>query len=200
MSRINTNSELEPQPLDTGHELPPPQGTPDDANRRAQEKTGTGRTSLEGDVNKLKAERDALLDRMARAQAEFENARKRAAKSQQEFRDFALEDALKSLIPVLDSFDWAMQSPAQDLREFRPGIELIQKQLHDVLGKLGMTTIPAKGEPFDPQLHEAVETTSTTSTKDNHVVEELQRGYRLGNRLLRPAMVLVARNPNEGNS
>jgi molecular chaperone GrpE len=194
MARTNSNSELEP--LDVGHELPPREETANDNREQTQETSVAEQGAFsEGQLNKLKKERDALMDRMARTQAEFENARKRAAKAQQEFQDFALEDALKSLLPVLDSFDWALQTPTQDLQEFRSGVELIRKQLHDVLGKLGMTTVPAKGEQFDPRFHEAVETTSTTSTKENHVMEELQPGYKLKNRLLRPAMVLVARNP-----
>lgn len=194
MARTNSNSEFEP--LDVGHELPPREETANDNREQTQETSVAEQGALsEGQLNKLKEERDALMDRMARTQAEFENARKRAAKAQQEFQDFALEDALKSLLPVLDSFDWALQTPTQDLQEFRSGVELIRKQLHDVLGNLGMTTVPAKGEQFDPRFHEAVETTSTTSTKENHVIEELQPGYKLKNRLLRPAMVLVARNP-----
>jgi len=197
MSRTNTNSEIES--LDVGHELPRrEEGTADNRREHRDEKSVSEQSpSTESELSTLKKERDALLDRLARTQADFENARKRAAKAQQEFRDFDLEDALKSLLPTLDSFDWALQSPARDLQEFRSGVELIRKQLHDALGKLGITTIPAKGEQFDPSLHEAVETTNTTSSKDNQVAEELQRGYRLKDRLLRPAMVIVARNPKE---
>ncbi|PYX89205.1 MAG: nucleotide exchange factor GrpE [Acidobacteria bacterium] len=177
MSRTNTNSEIES--LDVGHELPRrEEGTADNRREHRDEKSVSEQSpSTESELSTLKKERDALLDRLA--------------------RDFALEDALKSLLPTLDSFDWALQSPARDLQEFRSGVELIRKQLHDALGKLGITSIPAKGEQFDPSLHEAVETTNTTSSKDNQVAEELQRGYRLKDRLLRPAMVIVARNPKE---
>jgi molecular chaperone GrpE len=98
------------------------------------------------------------------------------------------------LLPVLDSFDRALEHDTE-ASEFRSGIELINKQLHDVLTKLGLRPIPAKGEPFDPHLHQAVEMVDTTAEEDHHVLDELQRGYKLKDRLLRPAMVRVARNP-----
>src|SRR5215467_12219248 len=175
------------------HELPASEGGGDN-----QESTGSAAqpsaAGTEGELGKLKAERDALLDRLARAQADFDNARKRASREQQEYRDYALSDTVKSLLPVLDSFDRALEH-GTEASEFRSGIELINKQLHDVLTKLGLRPIPAKGEPFDPHLHQAVEMVDTTAEEDHHVLDELQRGYKLKDRLLRPAMVRVARNP-----
>jgi len=126
-------------------------------------------------------------------QAEFDNARKRAAKEQQDFRDYALVDTIKSIIPVLDSFDRALQTSPQK-SEFHSGMELIHKQLVDALSKLGVKPISAKGEQFDPRYHEAIEMVDTKDADDHKVLEELQRGYRLKDRLLRPAMVKVARN------
>ena len=145
-------------------------------------------------MQKLKAERDTLLDRLARAQAEFENARRRAAKEQQDFREYAAADAIKSLLPVLDSFERALQMKS-DLGDFRSGVELIYKQLQDALAKLGVQPIPAKGEQFDPHVHEAIEMVETSDAPDHQVIEELQRGYKMKDRLLRPAMVKVAKNP-----
>ena len=136
-----------------------------------------------------------LLDRLARSQAEFENARKRAAAEQQKFRDYALADAIKSLLPTLDSFERALRT-SEEKSEFRNGVELIYKQLQDALQKLGLQAITAEGEMFDPRLHEAVEMVETNEAEDHKVLEELQRGYKLKDRLLRPAMVKVARNPN----
>ena len=92
---------------------------------------------------KIKAERDSLLDRLARAQAEFENARRRAAKEQQDFRDFATIDTIKSVLPVIDSFERALQAKS-DSMEFRSGVELIYKQLQDVLAKLGCVRSPPR--------------------------------------------------------
>ena len=135
-----------------------------------------------------------LYDRLARLQAEFDNARKRAAREQSDFREYAVADAIKALLPILDSFDRALATHAGD--ESLRGIELINKQFHDALSKLGVRAIPAAGEPFDPHLHQAIEMVETSDAPDNTVVEELQRGYKLKERLLRPSMVRVARNPN----
>jgi molecular chaperone GrpE len=193
MPKINGKSNVEITNVDLEHELPASEGGGDN-----QESTGSAAqpsaAGTEGEVGKLKAERDALLDRLARAQADFDNARKRASREQQEYRDYALSDTVKSLLPVLDSFDRALEHDTE-ASEFRSGIELINKQLHDVLTKLGLRPIPAKGEPFDPHLHQAVEMVDTTAEEDHHVLDELQRGYKLKDRLLRPAMVRVARNP-----
>jgi molecular chaperone GrpE len=151
-------------------------------------------SSADAELQKVKAERDNLLDRLARLQAEFENARKRSVREQQDFRDFALADAIKTLLPVVDSFERALQVSAGDQSEIRSGIELIYKQFQDSLAKLGLTPVPAKGETFDPHLHEAIEMVDTEEAPDHEVIEELQRGYKLKDRLLRPSMVKVARS------
>jgi molecular chaperone GrpE len=180
----NGKTEVEDQHLDIDHELP----AGENAGRRAQ-----AASDGDSEVEKLRAERDSLVDRLARMQAEFDNARKRAAKEQQDFRDYAQVDTIKSIIPVLDSFDRALQtSPAKS--EFHSGMELIHKQLVDALSKLGVKPISAKGEQFDPRYHEAIEMVDTEDADDHTVLEELQPGYRLKDRLLRPAMVKVARN------
>jgi molecular chaperone GrpE len=192
MGKTNGKSKIDPQELDLEHELPPSDET-DEVEVAATQ--GTTATAVDaGELQKLRSERDTLLDRLARLQAEFENARKRAAREQQEFRDFATADAIKALLPALDSFERALQAPTNQLNEFRGGVELIYKQLQDALAKLGVRTIPAKGERFDPHVHEAIEMVETTEVPDHQVVDELQRGYKLKDRLLRPAMVKVAQN------
>ncbi len=150
---------------------------------------------LEAELERVRAERASYLDRAARLQAEFDNFRKRNAKEQQEYRDYALAEALKTLLPILDSLDRAAKTGAASLEDFQSGIELIDKQFHDALAKLGVQPIPAEGEPFDPNLHQAIQMVDTDEAEDNHVIDELQRGYKLKERLLRPAMVRVARNP-----
>lgn len=183
------NGRAEAEQIDAAHELPTSEDTSEDTKPASQvAKDGDG-----GELGKLRAERDSLVERLARLQAEFENARKRAAREQQEYRDFALTDAIKTLLPVVDSFDLALQSSTEK-SELRNGIELINRQLHDALGKLGLKQIPAKGEPFDPRFHEAIEMVDTNEVADQHVIDELQRGYKLKERLLRPAMVRVARS------
>ena len=165
--------------MDIEHELPP-----------AEEQE----TAESVEVISLRRERDALLDRLARLQAEFDNARKRNQKEQQDFREFALAEALKSLLPIVDSFDRALAS-GESGPEFVKGIGLINRQFHDALGKLGLQPIEATGRRFDPNQHEAVQMVDTDEYEDHQVIDELQRGYRLKDRLLRPAMVRVANNP-----
>jgi molecular chaperone GrpE len=187
------NGKSETNQLDMERELPPGD---DEPNPEQIESQATPADPASVEFQKIKAERDSLLDRLARMQAEFENARRRAAKEQQEYRDFAAADAIKSLLPVLDSFDRALQAKSEG-SDFRSGVELIYKQLHDALAKVGVRPIAAKGEQFDPHVHEAIEMVETSDAADHEVIEELQRGYKLKDRLLRPAMVKVASNPGK---
>jgi molecular chaperone GrpE len=199
MGKANGKTQVENAGIDLEHELPPAESNDEPSGASDQTSAGTiadGTSELTMELQKIKSERDAVLDRLARAQAEFENARRRSAKEQQEYRDFALADAIKTLLPVMDSFERALQVKS-DSNEFRNGIELIYKQLQDALAKLGVRAISAKGEPFDPRNHEAIEMVETADAPDHQVIEELQRGYKLKDRLLRPAMVKVARNPGQ---
>ncbi len=184
--------------LDLDHELPE-QGTADEAGAMEnQSQPMTAATAeLDTELDRLRSERATYLDRLARLQAEFDNYRKRSAREQQEFRDYALVDALKQLLPILDSLDRATRAENVTAPDFRAGIELIDRQFHDVLSKLNVEPISAAGNPFDPTLHQAIQMVETTEEKDNHVLDELQRGYRLRDRLLRPAMVRVASNPKK---
>jgi molecular chaperone GrpE len=193
MVKTNGKSQVDSQELDLEHELPASEDAdePELSAKQAEVAQATSGSELQ----KLKAERDTLLDRLARLQAEFENARKRAAREQQEFRDFATADAIKALLPAFDSFERALQAPTTQLNEFRGGVELIYKQIQDALAQLGVRPVPAKGERFDPHVHEAIEMVETTDVPDHEVIDELQRGYRLKDRLLRPAMVRVAKDP-----
>jgi molecular chaperone GrpE len=188
----NGKSEVNSQELDVDHELP---AADDELQERAESGVAAQPAEPESELQKVRAERDTLLDRLARLQAEFENARKRAIREQQDYREYAVSDTVKSLLPILDSFERALQVSGNNGNDLRSGVELIYKQLQDALVKLGLRQIPAKGEPFDPHLHEAIEMVDTDEAEDHHVLDELQRGYKLKERLLRPAMVRVARNP-----
>jgi molecular chaperone GrpE len=191
MGKTNGKSQVDPRELDLEHELPASEETEESGQTATSTSVAPAET---GELEKLRSERDTLLDRLARLQAEFENARKRAAREQQEFREFAVADAIKALLPAIDSFERALQAPASQALEFRSGVELIYKQLQDALSKLGVRTVPAKGEHFDPHVHEAIEMVETSEVPDHQVIEELQRGYKLKDRLIRPAMVKVAQN------
>ena len=186
---------METAGLDIEHELPAGDGEQPSSGSEDFKPTAEV-AGPEAEIQKLKAERDTLVDRLARAQAEFENARRRAAKEQQDFRDFALADTIKTLLPVVDNFERALQSKSESA-EFRSGIELIYKQFQDVLNKLGVRPIPAKGQQFDPHVHEAIEMVETPDAEDHEILEEWQRGYKYKDRLLRPAMVKVAKNPGK---
>jgi molecular chaperone GrpE len=191
MGKVNGKSEAQNRGLDLEHELPAGDG--DETTLAAEREEPS---ASESELQKLKAERDTLLDRLARAQAEFDNARKRAAKEQQEFRDYAVADAVKSLLPAMDSLERALQVKS-DAAELRGGVDLIYKQLLAALAKLSVNPIAAKGEAFDPRCHEAIEMVETSDAPDHQVIEELQRGYKFKDRLLRPAMVKVAKNPGK---
>src|ERR1700690_2832718 len=134
MARGNGKSEVDPEELDAGHELPASDNGEDEA---VKTESPSARSSTENsELQKLKVERDALIDRLARLQAEFENARKRTTREQQEFREYAVADAVKALLPILDSFERALQIGSVEKSEFRGGVELIFKQLQDALVKL----------------------------------------------------------------
>jgi molecular chaperone GrpE len=164
----------------------------DEANAGAQEQP-QAEAPQANELQKVQAERDALLDRLARQQAEFDNIRKRWQKEQVDFRDYALADFAKQFLPILDSFDRALASRGSE-EKLHEGMELIRRQLEDALGKIGVKAVPAKGEQFDPRLHEAIEMVETADARDNEVIDEMQRGYQIKDRLLRPAMVRVAKN------
>jgi molecular chaperone GrpE len=176
--------------LDLEHELP----QAEDESTSATEPQSAQPTKAEAELENLKAEKANYLDRLARLQAEFDNYRKRAVKEQQDFRDYALADALKQVLPILDSLDRALKTENASTDDFRSGIDLIDRQFHDVLSRLGVEPIQAAGQPFDPNLHQAIQMVDTNEVADNHVVDELQRGYKIKDRLLRPAMVRVAQN------
>jgi len=193
MAKANGKSRAEAG-LDLEHELPPGDGTAEATSSGPQSEAPD--SGVEAELQKVKAERDSLLDRLARTQAEFENARRRAAREQQDFRDYATVDAIKSLLPALDSFERALQASSNGA-EFRSGVELIYKQFQDALAKMGVQPVAAKGDLFDPRYHEAIEMVETNDAPDHQVIDELQRGYKVKDRLLRPAMVRVAKNPGK---
>lgn len=161
---------------------------------------GPGATPGEPEAyEKLLAEKDRYYDLALRKQAELENFRKRTQREKQEFLEQANADLVRSLLPVLDAFDRALKhrDPASPARVYE-GLELIYRQLLDALGRAGLEAVEAEGEQFDPNVHQAAEMVESSRYRDHEVVEELQRGYRLKHRLLRPASVKVAVHPEAG--
>ncbi|MGA9670689.1 MAG: nucleotide exchange factor GrpE [Terracidiphilus sp.] len=149
-----------------------------------------------GEFDKLKGERDQLLDRLARQQAEFENARKRGERERTEFREFATGSVVEQFLPVLDNFELALKHDST-AEQMRHGVELIVKQMQEALRQLQVTPVPTVGEVFDPRVHEALGSVERDDLPDQHVAEEIRPGYKLRERLLRPALVRVVHNPKQ---
>ncbi|HZC42732.1 MAG TPA: nucleotide exchange factor GrpE [Acidobacteriaceae bacterium] len=152
--------------------------------------------AAQADLERLQTERDQLFDRLARLQAEFDNYRKRETRERAEYRDCALINTVEQFLPVLDNFQLALntQSTAEQLRS---GVELIVRQMGEVLRSLGVQPIPTVETQFDPRVHEAIEMVEREDLPDHQVMEEVRRGYTLRDRLLRPALVRVATNPKQ---
>jgi molecular chaperone GrpE len=151
---------------------------------------------LAGAYRKLLAEKQDLYDRLLRKQAELENVKKRTEREKEEFLKQATADLIRALLPALDSFERAMKH--RDARvpvDFYKGVELIHREFVEVLQRAGLEPLDTKGKIFDPHQHQAVERVESGQHRDQEIVEELQRGYKLKNRLLRPAIVKVAVPP-----
>ena len=149
---------------------------------------GNGGDVPTDELQTLKEERDSVYDRLLRKQAEFDNYKKRVDRERTEFVQFASSELMKELLNALDSFDLALRNAGGGLR----GFELIYKQLQDTLTRFGLKAVEAKGQKFDPNMHQAVATQPTSEVEENTVLEEMRKGYLLNGRLLRPAMVTVA--------
>jgi molecular chaperone GrpE len=148
------------------------------------------------EFDQLKAERDQLVDRLARLQAEFENARKRGERERLEYRDYAAGSVVEKFLPVVDNFELALKSGGS-AHQLRHGVELIVKQMEEILRQLHVKPVAAVGEAFNPHLHEALGSVDRDDLPDQHVAEEIRRGYQLRERLLRPSLVRVAHNPKQ---
>ncbi len=148
-----------------------------------------------GALDELRREKDAMQDRFLRTAAEFDNYRKRMDRERREQSEYATTEVLMELLPIIDNFERALQAPATgDGDAFRKGIELIYKQMGDLLRKRGVTSVGALGADFDPNFHQAVIHETSGDHREGEVMQELQRGYMLGERLLRPSMVKVAKS------
>ena len=144
------------------------------------------------DVAELKKERDDYYDRLLRKTAEFDNYRKRTDRERLQLSDAVAADLLQELLPLVDDMERALQAEGSDAG-IRKGVELIHKQLLDILRKRGVRPIEALGADFDPHYHQAVSHEAADDRREGEVIEEFRRGYMLGDRLLRPAMVKVAK-------
>ena len=150
--------------------------------------------ALKNEVNALRSERDTLQDRLLRTAAEFDNFRKRIDRERREQGETAAASLLAEVLPVVDNLERALQAPATpELAGYRAGVELIHRQLGELLRKRGVTAIETLGADFDPHQHQAVAYEESPGAREGEIIGELRKGYRLGERLLRPALVRVAK-------
>jgi molecular chaperone GrpE len=184
---------LEPLEIAAGE-----QGEEASAAEKAAEAAEGAAAAEPSELEKVKAERDQLLDRVARLQAEFENARKRGERERNEFREFAAAGVVEQFLPVLDNFQLALKSGGSE-KQLRSGVELIVKQMEEILRQMQVVAVPAIGEEFDPRVHEGLGTVDRDDIPDQHVAEEVRRGYKMRDRLLRPALVRIAHNSKQVN-
>ena len=176
---------------------------PDDASGPTMAELVATRAELrrvKTELQKASEERQELLDRAARRQADFENYRKRVERERQETYNRIVAEVVGGLLPVVDNLQRAVDAEASleavesaEFRHFLRGVGLIQKQLNGVLENLGVQPIETVGRPFDPHVHEAIAAEASDEFEPDTVIEEVARGYRLGDKLLRAAMVKVAK-------
>jgi molecular chaperone GrpE len=144
-------------------------------------------------LEQLRGERDQLMDRLARLQAEFENSRRREMKERADVRDYAIQHAVEPFLGVMDNFRLALNSQGTK-EQLRSGVELILKQMEEALRGLNVQPVETVGTQFDPKVHEALGSVETAEFPDHQVLEEVRRGYKMRDKLLRPALVKIASN------
>ncbi len=145
-------------------------------------------SAVQAELEQVKGERDQLLDRLARLQAEFDNARKREIKERADSRDYTVSSTVEPFLGVMDNFQLALKANGT-AEQLRGGVELILKQMEDALKGLNVQAVETVGTQFDPRIHEALGSIETKEFPDHQVLEEIRRGYKIREKLLRPALV-----------
>lgn len=183
-----------------GDDRPEPNDTPAEVAPDEAAAVTERLAALQAQVDTLAQERSMLLDQRLRTQAEFENYRRRVDRERAETYARSRAEVVLELLPVIDNFERALASlghSSNDAESLRQGIELIHRQLNDALAKFGLQPVETVGHAFDPHLHEAVSAEPSDEHEENTVIAEFQRGYKLGEKLLRPAKVKVASSPEK---
>jgi molecular chaperone GrpE len=153
-------------------------------------------TKAAQELEQLKGERDQLLDRLARLQADFDNARKREIRERADARDYTITNTVEPFLGVMDNFQLALKADGT-AEQLRAGVELILKQMEDALKGLNVQPVETVGTQFDPRVHEALGSIETKEFPDHQVLEEIRRGYKIREKLLRPALVRIAANAEQ---
>jgi molecular chaperone GrpE len=156
-----------------------------------EEKAAPEAELQEEELNNLKAENEELKNKLLRQMAEFDNYKKRTAKEKDELYQYAKADCVEAILGVIDNFERALDTQCSD-ENFKKGVEMIFTQFQNTLEKLGVEEIKALGEPFDPQVHNAVSQVEDENFGENIVSQVFQKGYKLGDKVIRHAMVVVA--------
>ncbi|MBI2819629.1 MAG: nucleotide exchange factor GrpE [Acidobacteria bacterium] len=177
--------------------IPPADGEPSPGEDFAPPAGPTAETT-EQVIAHLREQNRQLADQLLRSRADMENTRKRLAREKEEFQTYSLFQSLQALLPILDGFELALAAEGGG-EDYRKGVEIIYLQFLGTLQRLGLEPIEAKGKPFDPNMHEAIAAVETDTVPEQHVVDEMQRGFFFKNRLLRPAKVRVAKQPATAN-
>ena len=146
-------------------------------------------------LKEAQAQIDELNDRLLRLTADYDNFRKRSQREKNESRQFANQHLLEKQLPVLDNFEMALTASENADPAIQDGVQMIYDQFLSVLKDAGVEEIDAEGEPFDPNIHEAISQQETTEVEEGTVVQQVQRGYKLNDRLVRPARVVVSKAP-----
>ncbi len=162
----------------------------EEVNKEVEEKVETTTENVENNVD-VKSEYDELNDRYKRLFAEFENYKKRSQKERENLYGVITGDVVSSILPVMDNLEKAAEAKTEDTN-YQDGVKMVVKQLSDVLDKFGMQAIEAIGEKFDPELHEAVSHIEDPSKGEQEIVQEYRKGYKIGNKVIRHSMVIVA--------
>lgn len=168
--------------------------SPEENTAETPEGSDSQLAAVTAERDRLAAEKAEVEDRLRRAWAEFENARRRAEREKTEFFQFAAADIVRTLLPIVDDFERALKTETVD-KEYAKGVELIYSRLYDLLKRQGLEPIDTTGKTFDPNVHEAVQREQTEDAEDQAILGELQRGYNFKGKLLRPAWVKVAVRP-----
>lgn len=176
-----------------------PETAPEDAAKDAA--APDAQEAPEGDASALKAQVESLQaalaekdNRVKRLQADFENFRRRTSKEREELANVVTQDLLKGMLPILDNFDRAMAAEQKDSESFQKGVEMIYTQLHETLKNDGLEPIETEGQKFDPNFHQAVMRVENPDLEDDTIAQELQKGYIVKGRVIRPSMVQVVSN------
>jgi molecular chaperone GrpE len=180
------------EPLDGPEPAPEPEDLPAADEIDALEVGELSREELENRFELAQAELERLQDQLLRRQAELINFRRRVQKERAELRGLAQVELLEDLLPVIDDFERAVETESEDARAYHEGMQLILRSVQGVLEKVGVERIDPRGEPFDPQFHEAIARQEVDDAPEGQVLDVYQTGYRLGDRLVRPATVIVA--------